>query len=111
MSVALLAMFPLHNPPHPGEFIRDTYIEPFARELAGYAAQLRSMDRKNTADLSAVQKVEFIFVWSSLLTLATFGLLRPIRLFELVDETMYRCTLVNSLSSHWNLRYIELVHR
>ena len=45
------------------------------------------------------------------LTLATFGLLRPIRLFELIDETVYRCTLVNGLSCSWSLRCIELVHR
>ena len=33
----------MHNPPHPGEFIRETYIEPFdlsIRSLAGHAGQL-----------------------------------------------------------------------
>lgn len=30
----------MHNPPHPGEFIRDTYLEPFGYSCRFMAAQL-----------------------------------------------------------------------
>ena len=30
----------MHNPPHPGEFIRDTYIEPFGLSIRSLAENL-----------------------------------------------------------------------
>ena len=30
----------MHNPPHPGEFIRDTYIEPFGISVRSLAENL-----------------------------------------------------------------------
>lgn len=30
----------MHNPPHPGEFIRDTYIEPFEMSIRSLAESL-----------------------------------------------------------------------
>ena len=31
----------MHNPPHPGEFIRETYIEPFDISIRSLAENLR----------------------------------------------------------------------
>ena len=31
---------PLHNPPHPGEFLRDVYLEPFGLSARQLAAKL-----------------------------------------------------------------------
>jgi addiction module HigA family antidote len=32
---------PMHNPPHPGEFIKDTYLEPFSLSIRALAKELR----------------------------------------------------------------------
>lgn len=31
---------PMHNPPHPGEFIWDTYLEPYGVSVRSFAASL-----------------------------------------------------------------------
>ena len=47
----------MHNPPHPGEFIRETYIEPFdmsIRSLAGSLGVAPSTLARVVAERSAV---------------------------------------------------------
>jgi hypothetical protein len=35
-----LSLMTMHNPPHPGEFIRETYIEPFDISIRSLAENL-----------------------------------------------------------------------
>jgi len=44
----------MHNPPHPGEFIRATYIEPFDISIRSLADSLGYPLRRSRASLASV---------------------------------------------------------
>jgi len=55
-----LSLMTMHNPPHPGEFIRETYIEPFdisIRSLAENLGVVASTLARVVAERSAVSPV------------------------------------------------------
>jgi len=41
MMAEQLVMITMHNPPHPGEFIREVYLEPFGNSTRRVADKLR----------------------------------------------------------------------